>query len=115
MAFARHQFELTVPQEDGLPLLAHLQVYAENTGKVHPMLANAPPLPTGCAALWHDFLELHTSRGSNGFGAARITYADVHAWQIVSQTSLSLWELDCILNTDAMWLSEFAPKPKADK
>jgi hypothetical protein len=113
--FARHQFELSQPQEDGSPLLAHLQAVERATGKPHPLLANAPPLPVGCKHLWQDFLELHGSRGSTGWGPQRITFSDLHAWQQVNEVRLSAWEIDCIRKTDDLWLSEYAPKPKETK
>lgn len=111
MTFARHQFELSQPQEDGTPLIVHLQAVADKTGEPHPMVANAPPMPSGCSQLWQDFLDLHGSRGSTGFGAQRITFADLHAWQQVNGVKLSAWEIGCIRKADSLWLSEFAPKP----
>ena len=113
MAFARHQFELSKPQEDGTPLLVHLQVMEEKTGRVHPMIEDAPPLPVGCGQLWSDFLELHGSRGSTGWGPQRITFADLRAWQEVRRVRLQPWEIDCIRRVDDIWLGEFAPKPEA--
>jgi len=115
MAFARHQFELSQPQEDGTPLAVHLQTVWDKTGKEPEMLANAPALPIGCASLWADFLELHASRGSTGWGAARITFVDLEAWQRVRGTQLSAWEIDCILKADNLWMNEFAPRPKETK
>lgn len=115
MAFVRHQFELTKPQEDGTPLRAHLESYERQTGVPHPMLNDVPELPRGCSQIWHDFLELHGSRGSTGFGAARITFADLKAWQDVRGVILSPWETDTIRKADDLWLSEFAPKPEETK
>jgi hypothetical protein len=115
LAFARHQFELSQPQEDGSPLLAHLEVAWKASGKKPAMLADAPPIPNGCEQLWGDFLKLHVSRGSTGFGYQRITYADIHAFQSVTGTMLSPWEIGCILEADSIWLSDFAPQPKGDK
>lgn len=114
MAFARRQFELSAPQGDGQPLIAHLQSVQKQTGRVHEMIAEAPPLPAGCSQLWDDFLELHNSRGAGLGGAMRITFADMDAWQRVRGAHLQPWEVDCLLKADSMWLSEFAPKPKAD-
>lgn len=113
MSFARHQFELSQPQEDGEPLLAHLKAYERRNGP-HPMLAGAPAQPKGTEQLWRDFLELHDSRGSTGWGAARITFNDLFAWQKVRGVMLEAWEVDLIRKADNLWMSEFAPKPKAD-
>jgi len=114
LSFVRHQFELQEPQEDGTPLLAHLEAASEGMGKLHPILADAPLLPPSCAMLWGDFLELHGARGSTGFGPMRITFADLQAWQVIRGAQLSPWEVDCIRKADDLWLNEFAPKPKAD-
>lgn len=115
MAFARHQFELSQPQEDGTPLLAHLQAAWRATGKAPAMLTEAPPLPEGLESLWRAFLELHDSRGSTGWGAARITFVDIDAWQRVTGERIDTRELNLIRKADNLWLAEFAPKPKADK
>lgn len=113
MTFARAQFELSQPQEDGSPLLAHLQAAWRASGKMPAMLANAPTMPEGCETLWRNFLELHDSRGSTGWGAARVTFADMDSWQRVRGTTLRPWEVECIRKADNLWLSEFAPRPKA--
>ena len=113
MTFTRHQFEISQPQEDGSPLLAHLQAVWRMTGKQPAMLADAPAMPEGCETLWRNFLELHDSRGSTGWGAARITFADIDAWQRVRGAALSPFEVESIRRADNLWLGEFAPKPKA--
>lgn len=115
MAFARRQFELSAPQEDGLSLLAHLQAVEKKTGVVDELIANAPPLPSGLEQLWAKYLSLHESRGSTGFGMARITYSDIAHFKSVTGAMLSPWEVDAIRKLDNLWLSEFAPKPKGDK
>lgn len=115
MTFARHQFTLSQPQQDGTPLIAHLERVRESTGEEPAFLADAPAVPVGCASLWADFLELHSSRGSTGWGPQRITFVDLEAWQRVRGAQLNAWEIDCIIKADNMWLAEFAPKPKADK
>ena len=115
MTFARHQFELSAPQADGQPLIAHLEAVAERGGAIHSMLADAPPLPHGCESLWANFLELHSCRGSVGLGINRITYVDMDAFCRVTGTMLKPWEIGLIRKADTLWLTEFAPKPKADK
>lgn len=115
MTFARHQFALSEVQEDGSPLLAHLQAAWRASGKMPEMLATAPAIPEGAGKLWQDFLQLHGSRGSTGWGPMRITFADMQAWQVLTGSMLKPWEVDLIRKADDLWLSEFAPKPKADK
>lgn len=111
MAFARHQFELSEKQQDGATLRVHLEAVWEKTGEPPAMLRDAPPMPAGCSQLWNDFLELHSCRGSS-FGASRITFLDIAAWQSIRGVKLQPWEIDCIRRTDEMWLSEFQPTPE---
>lgn len=115
MAFARHQFELSQPQDDGTPLLAHLEAAWRATGKQPEMLANAPDLPAGYVGLWQDFLSLHACRGSTGWGAQRITFADMQAYQAIARCTLSPRAVELITRADNLWLAEFAPKPKEGK
>lgn len=114
MTFARYQFELSERQDDGSPLVAHLQAVWRATGKCPAMLADAPPIPAGTEALWRDFLALHDSRGSSGFGPMRITFNDIDAWQRVTGAKLKPWEIDLVRQADNLWLSDFAPKPKVN-
>jgi hypothetical protein len=114
LAFARHNFELTTPRDDGSTLLAHLQSASEAMGRMHPTLANGPSFPAGLETLWRNFGELHKCRGSSGFSVARITFVDIDAWQRTRRIRLNPWEIDLIQQVDDLWLSEFAPKPKAE-
>lgn len=102
-AFASHaafQFELSAPQADGTSLREHLEAFAERNGRPHPMLAEGPALPEGCGELWRMFLTLHARRGSSGFGASRITFADLDAFQRVTGRRLASWEVEAIMRAD---------------
>ena len=103
---------MSQPLDDGEPLSAHLQAAWRQTGVKPAALANAPELPAGCQTLWADFLDLHASRGSNGFGACRITWRDIADWQEVNGVKLEPWEIAAIRRADSMWLAEFAPSAK---
>lgn len=115
--FAAFQFTLSAPQEsDGLPLRAHLESYERQTGKVHPMLVDAPPLPGGCEQLWLDFLALHGCRGSNGFGPSRISWRDLADWQSVTGSRLGQWQIDAIRKADDAFMADWADRqPKSEK
>jgi hypothetical protein len=112
LAFARHQFELSQPQQDGATLLTHLLAVWEKTDRVPSKLANAPTLPEGLLSLWTAFGELHSSRGSTGLGCARITFADMVYWQAMTGGRLDSWQVEMIRRADDIWLADFQPKPK---
>jgi hypothetical protein len=114
MMFARHQFELSKPAPDGVPTREHLDLVFERTGEMPALLAEAPECPTSAAQTWADFLELHSSRGSTGFGLMQITWRDIADWQTVRGVSLSQWDVEQIRALDTMWLAEFAPKAKGE-
>jgi hypothetical protein len=112
MMFARHQFQLAEVGPDGVPVHEHLNLVYERTGELPAELANAPECPTSAAQTWADFLEMHGSRGSNGFALSRITWRDMVDWQTIRGVVLTPWEVDQIRDLDTMWLNEFAPKPE---
>lgn len=80
------------------------------TGIKPQMLIDAPALPDGCAQLWSDFTELHGSRASTGFGPARITYADIDAWQRVNRVTLAPWHIEAIRKADNAYLADHAAR-----
>lgn len=87
-----------------------LSVWKQN-GEMPRRLADSPELPAVLDPLWNDFLELHTSRGSNGFGPARIGFVDIDAWQRVGKVTLRPWQIDAIRRADAAYFAAM-PKPK---
>ncbi len=77
------------------------------------MLLDAPRCPEGCSELWAIFRELHSCRGSSGFGPLKITFADLDAYQRVSGTRLAPWELDAIRRADNAFLKDWAERQPA--
>lgn len=82
------------------------------TGKTPAALANAPTLPVDLGQLWADFVDLHASRGSTGFGPARILFSDIYAWMRVTGNRLAAWELAAIRKADDAFMASIPP-PKA--
>lgn len=114
-AFATSQFELAATQEDGSTVIEHLLSIEERTGQTPQVLLDAPHCPAGCEELWRIFGELHSCRGTTGFGPMRITYTDLDAFQRVSGTTLQPWERDAIRKADNAYLADYAARqPKRD-
>lgn len=91
-------------------MIDHLLRAEEASGKTPQMLLDAPACPAGCDELWTIFNELHSCRGSSGFGPQRITYTDLDAFQRVSGTKLQPWEIDAIQRADRAFLSDWAER-----
>jgi hypothetical protein len=56
------------------------------------------------------FGELHSCRGSTGFGPMRITYTDIDAFQRVSGQVLLPWEREAIRRADNAYLTDYAER-----
>lgn len=92
-------------------MLEHLAAVWERTGTEPARLRDAPDLPVDMTWLWADFLQLHNSRGSTGYGPAPITFTDLAAWQSVTGLRLRPWQIDAIRRADNAFFASL-PKPK---
>lgn len=109
------EFELgAVVKEDGRTVREHLQAAYERSGIMPDALANAQAIPDGCEQLWADFMALHSSRGSTGFGPARISFGDIAAFEQVARVKLAPWELDAIRRADNAFLVHYAETHKPE-
>jgi hypothetical protein len=53
-------------------------------------------LPTSCEHVWKWFLDLHSSRTSNGFSPDPITYHDMYSYFTLLGMYPEEWELDLL-------------------
>lgn len=82
----------------------HLQAHERQTGMPHERLANAPPLPVGCAPLWRGFMEMHNARSWGMGGPLPLSFVEIDAWQRVRRVRLEAWEIAAIKAADAAYL-----------
>ena len=100
LAYAMREFELNARQEDGLPLRAHLDSLARQTGVV-PEGFEPIPCPEELRHLWEYFVSMSARRTSNGFGPNPITDEGVEAWarrRRVTLTAVENAALDALEN-----------------
>ena len=97
-----------------MPAIEHLRAVEERTGITPKALRDAPQCPKGCEELWRVFNELHSCRGSNGWGPNRITYGDIDAFQRVTGIRLKSWELEAIRKADRAYLNDWTGRQKND-
>jgi hypothetical protein len=67
-------------------------------------LADHPVLSNEAVYLWSYFLELHRSRGSNGFGSNPISYGEIADWVRLTGKTLASWEVKAITKADTAYL-----------
>lgn len=112
MGFAEHTFALNQRQGDGRSLREHLESVERQTGKT-PAKLIGPELDVSGAHIWEWFLDLHGTRGSNGFGPSSISYSEILAWSFLTQQRPTPWEISVLKRLDDVFLRHAADE--ADK
>lgn len=104
IGFAESEFNLNKRGEDGCTVKDHLLAAWNATGQKPQALEDAPTIPEGVEPVWVWFLELHSTRGSNGMGANPISYQELAAWSALTRTTLSPWEVKMLRLIDQEYL-----------
>lgn len=111
---AKAEFHLNQEMEDGCTLRDHLNVAWEATGK-KPDDLFVPPLPLGTRYLWDIFIEIRKRSSGSGFGAARISFQDMQAWQNMRHLTLNIWEQAAIEAVDDAYINSVIEQDKAKR
>ena len=110
--FARSEFELDQPDEQGVSKRATLLDVERQTGETPKALLEARQQPEGTEFVWQVFNELSMTRGIGMAGAQPITYLELDAYQRVSGLTLTAFELQAIRELDITFLGVVRGKPK---
>lgn len=81
---------------------AHYESAAKKTKRRQPELY-PPPIPPNLEHVWMWFLQLNRQRSNNGFALSPLSYTDIVAWCILTQTRTRPWEIDLILKIDSLY------------
>lgn len=87
----------------------HFKQAEKSSGKMVPEL-HPDPLPRNIEYLWGWFLDLHSSRGSNGAGPNPIGFPDIRFWAELSGERPSPWEVLMIRRLDQIYISVCAKR-----
>ena len=102
--YAKSEFFLAKRREDGSTERQHLESVARQT-KTNPPELNGPELPPDLEHVWVWFLDLHSRRGGNGFGANPLAWTDLLAWVYLMQPIIRIEELRAIMALDNAWMA----------
>jgi hypothetical protein len=69
-------------------------------------------LPVDLEWIFSTFLDLSSSRGSNGYTANRLTYSEIGAWCDLAGISLDPWEVDVLRKLDTVYMKAFHAGPR---
>ena len=108
VSYAEVQFKMFTKDAKGNTLYSSLKV-AEKAGIKPKELIEYENtlLPSDCAEIWQDYLELSLSRSHTADGPCGLTYNDLVAWMSLSGKKLNSFQSDVLLAVDATWLSNF--------
>lgn len=56
--------------------------------------------------MWEHFVELHRTRGSNGWAPSPIRYVDLDAYQRVRGVEFDAWAIDVIIKLDTAYFEQ---------
>lgn len=65
--------------------------------------------------VWSYFSQLHNARTSNGFGANPISYSEISAWNELTDSGITPFEVKIIKRLDIAYLNHQASKQSKDK
>lgn len=104
VAYGKRQFELNAKQKDNATLREHLTVAWNATG-IKPEQLDYEELPENVQYLWSWFLDLHSFRGSNGFGANPIDPSLIRDWCWLTGVILEPFEVRAIRVLDMEYMA----------
>lgn len=98
---------------DGVPLRTHLESLENQTGITPEKLIDFGP-PFQLEHIWNWYEEVTIGRGSDGFGPAALSYADIYAWVSLLKIEISPWEVKALRLIDQTFrnvMASSAPTP----
>lgn len=63
--------------------------------------------PQSLMYIWEWFMDLHRSRGSNGFGVNPLSWTEIKSWSDLMRKDLEVWEVQVIKNIDGLFLTQW--------
>lgn len=72
-------------------------------------------LPESCYQVWKWFIDLHNTRGSNGFGVNPISYTEIKNYFDLMYIKPEEWEVSLIKQFDNAALSAYAKEAERER
>ena len=108
VSYAKQQFKMFTQDAKGITLYESLKT-AEKAGFKPPELIEFENtlLPSDCAEVWQDFMELSNSRSQSENGPNGLTYQDIVAWNSIVGKQPSSFRSEVLFAIDREWTSNF--------
>jgi len=109
--YAENHFNLNSEMQGGVKLRDHYEQYEKSTGKTPEELED-DFLSYDLLYIWNWFLELHSTRTNNGFGASPISYLEIGSWVMLNEIFINGFEVKAIKEIDRVYLEWTAKQSK---
>lgn len=106
--YAEHDFKLSLPDKNGTPRRAHLEIAQEQVGFPLPELQYPCELPLVAEPVWEAYNSLQSGRTNNGFGPNPLGWSEIAAWSSLTDVRLRPWEVKAIKRLDMLYLVTYA-------
>lgn len=103
IAYAEHDFGLSVTDKNGVTRRAHLQQVQKSLGRPPADLVG-PPFPERLAYLWDAFLSLHSGRTYGAMAPNPLSWVDIKSWNDLMGADMKEWEVRAVKALDLLWL-----------
>lgn len=116
LAYAEREFALTIPDEEGVALIDHIQ-QIEESGLLEEAerQRDCGPFPDELSYLYEIFHEMNNGRGGNGFGPNSLSYTEIMAYSGLSGIQFEPWEISVVRKLDHAWLKVWNARPSGTK
>lgn len=85
------------------------------TGVKPKELEEIVELPESCYQVWRWFIDLHNTRGSNGFGVNPINYTEIKSYFDLLWITPEEWEVNLIKRFDHEALAAYAKEAEREQ
>ena len=103
MKWARHKFEVSKPDKNGVSLKQHLEQVERQTGITPDELKEPVAFPQVIGYIWSAFCVLSNHRSSGFNSPDPITFEQIVYWKQLTETETKPWEIDIILSLDQIY------------
>jgi len=69
-----------------------------------PVELQGPPFPELMEYVWSAFISLHPARGQGFNGPLPLSFTEIAAWQQLTGSQLSIWEVGVIKKLDSIYM-----------
>lgn len=104
LEWAEFNFKLDKPDDNGTTMREHLEQVERQIGGSLSALEAPVDFPLSLSSIWSAFISLHSTRTAGFSGPNPISYNEILAWKVLTQSPLQSWEIDVVKKLDQTYM-----------